>query len=115
MSDSSARAARAREMRALVRAFEASDLSLKDFCLLRGVAPSTLRYWMKKLAGRSSRSDHGRESELGTSPFAPLRILPDPLPSTSNCLEITLETGRRLSIPPDCDPELACRLLGMLV
>lgn len=54
-------------MRSLVRAFEASDLSLRDFCLLR-VAPSTLRHRMKKLVGRSLRPPTSGASWSGRRP-----------------------------------------------
>lgn len=95
--------------RRMLRQWQRSGLSVRDFCLQHGLSLHSFYAWRRTLAQR----------DTAPSPFLPVQLLPEPNPlltpePTPTALELLLPDGRRLRIGPGFDAPTLRRLLAVL-
>lgn len=96
---------------------EESGLHQIEWCDLRGIPESTLRYWKKKLAQEAAASDshvNWMKVEVTDSTVAQLRApeLPTAVSSGGN---INIKYGDfTVELPSACDPQRVFEVLRML-
>ena len=108
------------EKRRQVRAFQASGLTGKAFCVRAGISRSSLSRWYRQIEGADkSVAGHAKRmvSPVREGPsFAEVRVEDakpeaESLPPSLYRVAIHLSSGDRLFLPEDCDP----RWLGQVV
>jgi transposase len=94
--------------RKVVQDWRASGLSVCQFCRLRKLSEQSFYGWRRTL--------QLRDAEAPSTPFIPVRIVPEAvMPTAANTgLELLLVNGRRLQIGPDFDASTLRRLLQVL-
>jgi transposase-like protein len=84
--------------------WQRSGLSVRDFCDQHDLNPAGFYRWRRFL----------RQRETNTPTFLPVRLVPDPEPQPTPCLEILLNGRRRLRVPDGFDPLTLRQLLAVL-
>ncbi len=114
----------------LVRGWQESGQSVRDFCGAEGLRESAFHYWRRRLEGRkrSSGSTGQRPSKAsrqsssaccGSPSFLPVRVLEstvvNPAPAEAvGSVEIILERGRRLRVAAGFDRQVLADVLAVL-
>jgi hypothetical protein len=98
------------EVKRLVIEFQASGLRQSEFCLTRGIAPSTLRRHVKKHGADET------EVKAGTR-FAAVELAgadPKRNARTACALEVVLSSGRRIEVRREFDSATLSRVVKVL-
>ena len=80
-----------------VDGFQASGLSVKNYCAQEGIAVATLHYWRKRFAD----AVQSQQRVTGTEGFLPVTVAP--VRSSVPPVEIHLLSGRRLKLTAPMD------------
>jgi hypothetical protein len=99
------------QWRALVAAYERSDLTQRAFCEQRGVAVSTFRYWRGQLAEEPG--------EVGQAPSGALQLVPvhlvaEPPAGTGSGIVLRAGAGVRIEVATGFDAATLQRVLATL-
>jgi len=78
----------------MVRKYEASGQSQRDFALVHGLSKSKLHYWIKKLSKPDKVLPKANEF-----PFVPIEITTSPSRKTDQTILIRLTSGVEIEIP----------------
>ena len=100
------------EVEEILAAYRRSGLSQPAFCEDRGLALSTLAYWLSK--DRRSRKRSASKTRSVPSQLVPVRIVEDPRPESASSLEVESAHGFVLRVPVGIEPELLARYLHAL-
>lgn len=87
--------ARERLWRKRLARWEATGLTVRDFCQQEGVTPTAFAHWRKEIAARDAR-----RAEAAEPLFVPVRITPPPAAT----LDVVLRGGSVVRVPPGFDP-----------
>ena len=119
--------AKERQWRRIVRRWNSSGLSVREFCDWQKLPEGSFYAWRRELAKRDRESmsaatagdapapAHSKQPASNRSPgpaFLPVRVVADGAPADSvnssrpAGLEVHLPGGVRLSVPPECDRAL---------
>jgi transposase-like protein len=93
-----------RQWRRWIRQWQASGLTVRDFCGRHGLAQHCFYAWRRELERRDSQ----------TMSFVPVRIVPDEQPAAAGALEIVLPGRRTLRVAPGFDAATLRQLLAVL-
>lgn len=90
---------------------ESSGLSVAAFAEKIGVSVYSLRYWKAKL-----RRENGGSPSKASTETAPtfVEVSSGLLSQSTDTLEIVLEDGIMIRVPPDFDEDALDRVLGLL-
>jgi hypothetical protein len=103
------RSSKERFWRRMVRQWDNSGLSVRDFCAERGLAEASFYAWRRTITERDAAAVH----------FVPVRVVPEEQRAATDSgggsgLELVLPAGRRLRIAPGFDAATLQRLLPLL-
>lgn len=119
--------AKERQWRRIVRRWDSSGLSVREFCDWQRLSEPSFYAWRRELAKRDresvsaatagdapipARSKQPTSSRSPGPAFLPVRVVADGAPadcatsSRTGGLEVHLPGGVRLTVPPECDREL---------
>jgi hypothetical protein len=87
-----------------IQDWRASGLSVRGFCLRRGLAQPSFYAWRRKLERRAAEP----------ATFIPLRILTDARAASAAALEIVLADGRSVRVQPGFDRATLRQVLAVL-
>jgi len=87
-----------------IQEWRASGLSVRGFCLRRGLAQASFYGWRRKLERRAAQP----------ATFIPLHILADAGPAPGRALEVILAGGRSVRVPPGFDRATLRQVLAVL-
>jgi hypothetical protein len=91
-------------MHALIRKYQSSNLTRKQFCRQEGLPHSTFQYWFNHF-----RKYNNPASMISTPSFTPLIIKGDPDPSFT--CRITWPSGLRIDFSGAVDARVLCSLV----
>ena len=103
---------------ALLNDFRRSGLTQAEFCRRRSISLHSFRKHLYQ--PRPSQARPQRRSSPPpppTTPFLPVTILPDPIPSITASqphLELILSNGRRIAVAPGFDPQTLRHLIAVV-
>jgi len=100
-----------------VAAGKASNLSIRECCLQRGIHPRHCYYWRQRLAREAAAAIQPSARRKPESRFALVRAEPEPTAAAAThdgALEPVLESGWRLRIRPDVDAATLRTVLSAL-
>jgi transposase len=86
-----------------IREWQASGLTVRDFCARHALAQPTFYAWRRQLQQREAACT-----------FVPVRVVPDQEPTPVTSLEVVLAGGRRVRVTPGFDPATLRQLLAVL-
>jgi len=101
----------------VVAAGKASNLSIREFCLQRGIHPSHFYYRRQRLAREAAAAIEPSAKRRPESRFAPVRAEPAPAAVSAThdgAVELILERGWRLHIRPGVDAATLRTVLSAL-
>lgn len=92
-----------------IAAFTTSGLSVRAYCLARGLEEKKFYTWRRNLGlSPVARPTPTSASDAPTRPFVPVRLVSDPV------AEIVLPGGVTLRVPVSSDPSHVARLVAAL-
>lgn len=97
--------------RELLQRWQASGLSVADFCRQEQLAPAAFYAWRRTLRQRDQPVPVPRDAPTVT--FVPLHVRPEPHTDRA-ALELVLGNGRVLRIPTGCSLDSMRALLAVL-
>jgi transposase-like protein len=100
------------EIREILEDYRRSGLSQSKFCERRGLALSTLTYWLSKDRKRSA-GDPSQKS-LARRQLVPVQIVDRARPQNSHNLEVESAHGYLLRFPSGLDPALLAKYMHAL-
>ena len=109
--------------RRLLRQWQRSGLTGRDFCVERGLNEPSFYAWRREIARRDQEQEN--PSRRATRPQATTTGTESPLPtfvkvavaaaaSSPGALEVVVAHGRRVRVPPGFDAQLLRQLLRVL-
>jgi transposase-like protein len=104
------------ETERLVREYEESGMSRKEFCAGRGISVHTLDYYRRRhgaTKARGAQAGHvsaGKES-ASLPAFVPVELIEA---ASASCLRVELANGRRIVVEPDFDAGVLRRVVQVL-
>ena len=111
--------AKERHWRRMVRRWEKSGLSVREFCDYEGLSEPSLYAWRRELADRDAEA--GREKQApgevtASDQFLPVRVVADdPVGGGPNLhIEVHLPSGVRLRVPPGISRQTLADVLAAL-
>src|SRR5262245_12109966 len=87
-----------------IEQWQASGLSVREFCARHGLATANFYNW-RRVLGRRGADEPA---------FVPVRVVADAVPTQSSALEVVLADGRTVRIAPGFDVATLRRLLAVL-
>ena len=93
-----------RQWRRWIGEWQASGLSVREFCARRGLATPSFYHWRRVLERRTTERPA----------FVPVQVVADTPPSQASALELVLADGRALRVAPGFDATTLRRLLAVL-
>ena len=99
----------ARRWQGIVREWERSGQTQREFCRLRGINGGTFSWWKRQLAAQ--RSEHVHPERPAAKPQAGFVEL-HPAGTGSAVYELVLSGGRLLRVPERFDPQVLSRLIA---
>ena len=115
----------AAEWRVLLQEWKRSGQSRDEFARLRGVVPSTLRWWSTELPRRDSGRPAAASKQpglVGPAVFLPVRVVADSgngassaAPPSAVCVEVQLDAVGVVRVPVGTDVAWVARLAGALL
>ena len=93
-----------RQWRRWIRQWQASGLSVREFCARNGLATASFYHWRRVLERRAPERPA----------FVPVQVVADTPPSQASALELVLADGRALRVAPGFDATTLRRLLAVL-
>jgi hypothetical protein len=113
--------AKERRWRRMVRRWEKSGLSVREFCDWQALSEASFYAWRRELAVRDREAPSGRESPLNglasNGPqFLPVQVVAEAAldSGAGGCLEVQLPTGVRLRVPQGFDRQTVRDVLAAL-
>jgi hypothetical protein len=113
--------AKERRWRRMVRRWEKSGLSVREFCDWQALSEASFYAWRRELAVRDREAPSRRENPVNdlTSnfpQFLPVQVVAESAldSGVGRCLEVQLPTGVRLQVPPGFDRQTLCDTLAAL-
>lgn len=101
------------EIEEILAAYRRSGLSQSAFCEQRGVALSSLTYWLSKARrGKLRRRANGSRASAGQ--LVPVRLLDELQPQSPPGLEVESARGYLIRVPVGIEPELLARYMHAL-
>ena len=106
--------------RGVLRAWETSGLSQKEFCRRKGHSFTSFHHWRQEIRRRDAlrRRQERRGLRHAQNPpplpdFAPVRVISTPA-RPPWALEIALADGKAVRVAPEADPETLRKVLAVL-
>lgn len=96
--------------RMAIETWQASGLSVRQFCKQEGLAEPSFYIWRKKLAGDDSERDNQDKAESSSSAFIEV-AMPRGNPTA---IELLLASGNTLRIPADVDSATLSMVLSVV-
>jgi len=96
----------AREIKRMLSAFESADCSMTAFARSRGIAPATLRRWLR-------RRSEAEDAERSMTRLVPVEVVASPVVA-EDPVEIVLTNGRVIRVRASFDAEALGRLLPIV-
>ena len=93
-----------RDWRRWIRKWQASGLTVREFCDQHGLGEHCFYAWRRELGRRDAE----------TAPFVPVGIVPDDAPVVAGTLEVVLPGGRTVRVAPGFDASTLRQLLAVL-
>ena len=93
-----------RQWRQRISQWQASGLSVREFCARNGLATASFYHWRRVLERRAPERPA----------FVPVQVVADTPPSQASALELVLADGRALRVAPGFDATTLRRLLAVL-
>ena len=93
-----------RQWRRWIREWQASGLTVRDFCDRHGLDEHRFYAWRRELGRRDAEA----------SPFMPVRIVSGDVPAAGRPLEVVLPGGRTVRVAPGFDGPTLRQLLAVL-
>jgi transposase len=86
--------------------WEASGLSVRDFCEFHDLSQQSFYWWRREIPHR----------DQAESQFLPVQVIPDEPPPQSDggAVEIVLAQGRLVRVRPGFDPQTLVRVVELL-
>jgi hypothetical protein len=101
-------AAKHERWRRVLREWDASELSVRDFCERRKLPESQFWWWRRRLAGEAESA-----SAKVKPAFLPVTIVEPPVPACA-AIDIRLTSGHRLRVRSGCDRRLLAEVVAVL-
>jgi len=94
------------EIRELLDEFRRSEQTQVTFAKRRGLAVSTLQYWLR--GARADRKGPVRRGGAVNAPrrLVPVRVIDQPPPSTAGIIELEFPDGGKVRFPAGLAPEV---------
>ena len=102
---------------ALLNEFRRSGLTHAEFCQRRGISIHSFRKRLYQVPTPKPTPANHLASDVATSHFLPVTILPDPIPAIAASrapLELLLDKGRRIAVAPGFDPLTLRQLIAVV-
>ena len=93
-----------RQWRRWIGEWQASGLSVREFCQRRGLTVASFYAWRRALQRRAAEK----------ATFVPVQVLPDAVQTQTSALEVLLPDGRTVRVAPGFDAATLRRLLAVL-
>jgi hypothetical protein len=93
-----------RQWRRRIEQWQASGLSVRDFCARHGLATASFYNWRRVLERRAAERP----------PFMPVQVVADAVPDQASPLEVVLAGGRTVRVAPGFDVATLRQLLSVL-
>ena len=93
-----------RQWRRRIEQWQASGLSVRDFCARHGLATASFYNWSRVLERRASERPA----------FVPVQVVADAPPARAGALEVVLADGRTVRVAPGFDAATLRQLLAVL-
>jgi hypothetical protein len=93
-----------RQWRRRIEQWQASGLSVRDFCARHGLATASFYNWSRVLERRASERPA----------FVPVQVVADATSDNAGALEVVLLDGRTVRVAPGFDEATLRRLLAVL-
>ena len=100
------------EIRKILGEYRRSGLSQQRFCERRGVALSTLTYWLSR--ERKSNENRGTTVKPARAELVPVRIVDGPKLQNSSTIEVESAQGYMVRVPVGLDPDVLARYVHAL-
>jgi hypothetical protein len=105
----------------MVRRWEKSGLSVREFCDWQALSEASFYAWRRELAVRDREAPSRRESPVNglatnVPEFLPVQVVAEAAldSGAGRCLEVQLPTGVRLRVPTGFDRQTLCDVLAAL-
>jgi hypothetical protein len=93
-----------RQWRRWISQWQASGLSVREFCARHGMATANFYNWRRVLERRAAER----------AAFVPVQVVADAVPAQASTLEVVLTDGRAVRVAPGFDAATLRRLLAVL-
>ena len=93
-----------RQWRRRIEQWQASGLSVRDFCARHGLATASFYNWRRVLQLRAAEK----------AAFLPVQVVVDAVPDRASALEVVLAEGRAVRVAPGFDAATLRQLLAVL-
>jgi hypothetical protein len=103
-------AAKERYWRRLVRRWQRSELTARDFSARQGISEANFHYWRRELARRDGQAATSRKRSAPTF----LKLTVDPSATKPPAIELVLSERRLLRVRPGFDADLLRQLIRLL-
>jgi transposase-like protein len=121
--------AREQQWQVAVRRWEQSGQSVRAYCRQEGLKESSFFFWRRELAQRDKQSgvrpsspprSDGQETSLPpkqarhAARFLPVQVVMGRSPEVASAIEIILDHGRMVRVPPQFDRQTLADVLAVL-
>jgi hypothetical protein len=94
-----------RQWRRRIEQWQASGLSVRDFCARHGLSTASFYNWRRVLERRAAEEP---------ATFVPVQVVADAVPDQASALELVLADGRSVRVAPGFDAATLRQLLALL-